>query len=239
MKLARRFLLLFLVLALILSVFTLNSCKPVTPAPTDPDHSDNSDIPDSSDSLGNSDVPENEPPVDLIMQTEAKNPAELDAKFYDASNWTYMTNHNGASRAGGALPVSLDDGSIKFHFANQAIEIGEHTNKTLSFMLKGTNDWEIWFNSGGIDNQTSSAYRLKCVDGEVIFTLSSFPNVAVASVAADLYNKAEWNRFDVSFFEVDGCICIEIYINGKLATLNADDDLPDELSVSGDVIIHD
>lgn len=225
MNLIRRFLSFLFAFALTLGTFALAACDSGAKTP-EPESSEPSN-------------PEGEPPVDLLLQTEAKDPAELDARFYDASSWEYMTNNNGASRENGGVPVSLDDGSIKFHFARQAIEIGEHTNKTLSFMLKGTNDWEIWLNSTGIDNQTSSAYLLKCVDGEIIFTLSSCPNVAAVSVAEGFYNKAEWNRFDIAFREVDGYICIEIYINGKLATLNAGTHLPEELSASGDAIVHD
>ena len=164
MKLTRKFLSMLLVCTFLLGIFALSSCDVLM------------------DLLNPTLVPENpgpEPEVELIDQTDAKKPAEIDAKFYDAYNWAYMTNNNGASRDGGALPVSLDDGSIKFHFANQAIDIGDHSNKTLSFMLKGTNDWAIWFNSTGIDNHTGSSYQLKCVNGELIITLSSNPDEAV------------------------------------------------------------
>ena len=116
MKLTRKFLLFLLVLALSLSTFALASC----------DSDTQTTAPQSSEGSGSE--PPVEPPVDLLLQTEATNPEEIDAKFYDASNWEYMTNNNGASREGGGVPVSLDDGSIKFHFTRQAIEIGKHTN---------------------------------------------------------------------------------------------------------------
>ena len=222
MKSTRNFLSLLLVLTLLFSALSLSSC-------------DLFETPDSGNGGNNSD---DKLSVDLIKQTEAKNPADLDAKFYDASNWVYMTNNNGASRDGGALPVSLDDGSIKFHFANQAIDFGNHFNKTLSFMLKGTNEWAIWFNSDGIDNNTGSSYQLKCVNGELIITLSSNPNEAMAKVAAGLYNKAEWNRFDIAFSDNDGMFSMQLYINGKLATLSDGKNNPDTCFVSANSFIH-
>lgn len=219
MKLTHKFLSLLLVFTLLLSVCSLASCDLLIKKP-------------------NSEAPGTEHPVvDPITQTESKNPAEFDTKFYDASNWVHMTNNNGTSRDGGALPVSLNDGSIKFHYANQAIDLGDHTNKTLSFLLKGTNDWAIWFNSIGIDNHTGSSYQLKYVNDELIITLSSNPNEAVAKVGAGLYNKAAWNRFDIAFSNDDGMFSIMLYINGKLASLSDGKNNPENCFVAGDTLV--
>ena len=219
MRVTRNFLSLLLILVLLYGTFVLSSCELFDITHENPS-------------------PDDKPSVELINQTEAKNPSEFNSKFYDASNWVYMTNNNGASLDGGSVPYSLDDGSIKFHFANQAIDIGDHTNKTLSFMLNGTNDWSIWFNSDGIDNHTGSSYQLKCVGGEVIVALSSNPNSAVAKVADGIYKSGEWNRFDVSFSINDGICELNIYINGKLATLENGDYTEDNLFVDNNTLIY-
>ena len=164
--------------------------------------------------------------------------SELDAKFYDASNWVYMTNNDGASNDGGDIPYSMADGSIKFHKANQAIEIGDMTNSTVSFMLKATNDFSIWFNSSTKDNHNNSSYRLAYAYGGLRIALSSAPEQAAALIGGDLYNKGEWNRFDIAFSTVDGVTEIKVYINGVRAALSAGDNTAPAISVANNTLTH-
>ncbi|MBQ8303133.1 MAG: hypothetical protein IJX97_06310 [Clostridia bacterium] len=164
--------------------------------------------------------------------------SELPDSFYDASNWGYMTNNDGQSNDGGDIPYSMVDGSIKFHKANQAYELGDVSNATVSFMLKGTNDWSIWFNSSTKDNHNNSSYRLAYAYGGIRLVLSSAPEQAAAVVTDNLYKKGEWNRFDVVFSTVDGVCEIKLYINGARATLAAGDNTTPQVSVSDNVLTH-
>lgn len=168
---------------------------------------------------------------------------ELSSDFYDASNWEYMTNNNGASLDGGDIPYSLSDGSIKFHRENQAIDIGDFTNSTVSFMLKGTNDWNIWFNSSTKDNANNSSYRLVYGYGELRLTLSSAPEQAAARIVNTTYEKGQWNRFDIAFStekNADGqtVTAIKVYVNGVRADLTAGDYTAPAVSVADNVLMH-
>ncbi len=164
--------------------------------------------------------------------------SELDGKFYDASNWEYMTNNNGASNDGGNIPYSMADGSIKFHNANQAILMGDQTNGTYSFMLKATNDFSIWFNSSTKDNANNSSYRLNYAYSELRIALSSAPEQSAAVVGGDLYKKGEWNRFDIVFSTTDGVCEIKLYVNGERAPLAAGNNTTPQVKVENNVLTH-
>ena len=164
--------------------------------------------------------------------------SELSSNFYDASNWEYMTNNGGASLDGGDIPYSMADGSIKFHRANQAIEVGDLTNATVSFMLKATNDFSIWFNSSTKDNADNSSYRLAYAYGGLRIALSSAPEQAAALIDGENYNKGEWNRFDIVFSTEDGVCEIKVYINGIRAELSAGDNTTPMVKVENNVLTH-
>ena len=163
---------------------------------------------------------------------------ELDSKFYNAANWSYMTNNNGAALDGGDIPYSMADGSIKFHKANQAIEMGDMTNATVSFMLKATNDFSIWFNSSTKDNANNSSYRLAYAYGGLRLVLSSAPDQAAAVIDETYFNKGEWNRFDLVFSTVDNVTEIKVYINGVRAELYSGDYTAPAINVSDNTFIH-
>ena len=164
--------------------------------------------------------------------------SELPDAFYNAASWVYMTNNDGASLDGGDIPYAMSDGSIKFHRANQAIQIGDLTNATVSFMLKGTNDWSIWFNSSSIDNANNSSYRLNYAYGGLRIALSSAPELAAAIIDDSNYNKGEWNRFDIVFSTDDGICDIKVYINGTRAALSAGDNTTPMVSVADNTLTH-
>ena len=172
------------------------------------------------------------------LDADAPDAVELASKFYDASSWTYMTNNNGASLDGGDVPYSMTDGSIKFHKANQAIEMGDMTNATVSFMLKATNDFSIWFNSSSIDNANNSSYRLAYAYGGLRLVLSSAPDQAAALISEEFYKKADWNRFDIVFSTVDNVTEIKVYINGIRAALTSGDYTAPSVNVADDTFIH-
>lgn len=165
-------------------------------------------------------------------------PTDLDAEFYSAENWEYMTNNNGASSDVGETVYSLNDGSVKFYRANQAIEIGEFSNETVSFMLKGTNDWSIWFNSSSKDNNAGNNYRLEYANGGLRLVVSTAPAQAAAVVSDSSYEKGGWNRFDVTFATDEKVCSIGLEINGETATLEAGGDTAPEITVDGNLFIH-
>ena len=138
--------------------------------------------------------------------------------FYDAENWEYMTNNSGASLDAGEVPVSLADGSIRFYRANQAYKLGDKTNETISFLLKGTHNWSIWLNSSSKDNADNDSYRLESIDGELRIVLSSSPNQA-AAVIDSTYEPGGWNRFEIEFETVEDTTRIWLSVNGESVTL--------------------
>lgn len=164
--------------------------------------------------------------------------AELESAFYDASNWEYMTNDGGAKLDGGDVPYSLADGSIKFHRANQAINLGDKSNSSASFMLKGTNDWSIWFNSDTKDNSGNYSYRLSYASGGLRLAVSSSGDKAAALAVGTDYKKGEWNRIDVAFSTENKVCKIKLYINGKRTTLTAGDDTSPAVQVDKNYLVH-
>lgn len=140
--------------------------------------------------------------------------------FYDATKWEYMTNSNGASLDSGEVPVSLADGSIRFFRANQAYNLGDKSNDTISFLLKATHNWSIWLNSSSKDNTSNNSYRLERLNDELRLVVSASANLAAAVITSD-YESGEWNQFDVAFETKDGVTRIAISVNGKTASLKA------------------
>ena len=164
--------------------------------------------------------------------------SELDEKFYNPHNWVYMTNNNGASLDGGDIPYAMADGSIKFHRANQAIEMGDFSNATVSFMLKATNDFSIWLNSSSIDNANNSSYRLNYAYGQLRIALSSAPEQAAAVISEENYKKAEWNRFDIVFSTENKVCQIKVYVNGVRADLSSGDNTTPQVKVEDNILTH-
>ena len=245
MKKTRILLTCILVVTLMLSAVIFSSCDMISGIFGNNDVEDgggnNDVIPDTPDDKpGDSENPDEKPDgPDNTDPTDVPVLSELPATFYNPDNWVYMTNDNGATLDGGDIPYAMNDGSIKFHKVNQAIEIGDFTNSTVSFMLKGTNDWSIWFNSSSIDNANNSSYRLAYAYGGVRIALSSAPEQAAAVVAEGLYKKGEWNRFDISFStNKDGVCEIKLYINGTRATLSAGDNTTPMVSVANNTLTH-
>ena len=217
-----------IVATLVLSILTLSSCSVIEKVKDFITGEQPGEQP--------GDQPGDQPGGDDV--TDVPTTSELDAKFYDASSWVYMTNDDGASLDGGDIPYTMADGSIKFHRANQAIAMGDHTNATISFMLKGTNDWSIWFNSSTKDNANNSSYRLAYAYGGLRLVVSSAPEQAAAIVDGDIYKKGEWNRFDIVFSTEDGVCQIKLYINGVRAALAPGDNTTPMINVSDNILTH-
>ena len=156
--------------------------------------------------------------------------------FYDATKWEYMTNNSGATPDSGEKPVSLADGSIRFFRANQAYQLGDKTNDTISFMLKATNGWSIWLNSSSKDNTANNSYRLVHKDNELRIVLSSSPN-QVAAVVHSTYQSGEWNRFDVQFKKTENVTQITVSVNGEPTTLT-EGAYKTDVSVENNVFSH-
>ena len=246
MKKTRIFLTLTLVIAMLFSILALGSCEWIKGlgqgenpphshsfvegkcecGETDPSYKPDGGKPDDGKpgDGGNTELP---PESD-----------ELDAKFYDAKNWVYMTNNNGASLDGGSIPYTMADGSIKFHNANQAIEMGDMSNAVVSFMIKATGDFSIWFNSSSIDNSNNSSYRFNYAYGQLRIALSSAPDQAAAVISEENYKKGEWNTVTISFSTTDNVCEIKVWINGALAELSSGDNTTPMVSVSDNTLTH-
>ena len=233
-----------IVIALLLSMFAFNSCKLIDQLK--PDNQGNQgnpsdQIPDNKPDDNPDDKPDDNPDNpgdDPTGDVDVPALSELDSKFYDATNWVYMTNNNGASLDGGDIPYTMADGSIKFHRANQAIEMGDFSNATVSFMLKATNDFSIWLNSSSIDNANNSSYRLNYAYGQLRIALSSAPEQAAAVISEENYVKGDWNRFDIAFSTADGVCEIKVYVNGVRAALSTGDNTTPMVSVADNVLTH-
>lgn len=230
---------LFVIMSLVLSLFILSSCSVIDKITGNNGDGGQSDVdPDDKPDSNPEGDPENKPEDKPEDKEKAPEASELDAKFYDASNWVYMTNNNGESLDGGNIPYTMADGSIKFHNANQAIEMGDFTNATVSFMLKATNDFSIWLNSSSIDNANNSSYRLNYAYGQLRIALSSAPELAAAVISEENYVKGDWNRFDVVFSTEDGVCEIKVYVNGYRAELSAGDNTTPMVSVDDNILTH-
>ena len=173
--------------------------------------------------------------------------------FFDSANWVYMTNRSGAEYDGGEVPVSLNDGSIRFFRANQAINLNAVANspkmesddpvyttegnvERFSFMLKATRNFSIWLKSSSVDNESNNSYRLTYENEALTVRLSNSPYQAAAYVTAD-YKKAEWNRFDIEFTTNGKQVLMTIEVNGKRASLSAGQ-YKTNVAVADNTLIH-
>ncbi|MBE7088441.1 MAG: hypothetical protein E7370_02835 [Clostridiales bacterium] len=163
---------------------------------------------------------------------------DLSSEFYNASNWIFMTNNGGASQDGGGLPYTLDDGSIKFHNANQAYLLDEDlSNGSVSFMIKTSKDWQMWFRASTADNTKTNCYKLFFKD-EVLHIRTSESQNDLAFVSAEDcgYLTNEWNKLELSFSTDENKNCtIKITVNGTKATFTAPEGQQNYLE-SGDLV---
>ena len=144
--------------------------------------------------------------------------------FYDAANWQYLTT--GTSKDPGEVPVSLDDGSIRFFRANQAHQMEEGAFENLSFLLKGTGDFTLWLAASAPDNREGDAIRLVRSNGKLRVSISLAPNNTAAAVTAE-FEEGEWNSIAISLKETEadeGTVStVSLTINGVDAQLSAGD----------------
>lgn len=167
--------------------------------------------------------------------------AELNGKVYVASNWEYMTNNNGASNDAGDKVYALNDGSVKFHRVNQAINLEQKLSKA-SFMIKSTHDFKLWFNSSSKDNATNNSYRLSYEYDELRLSVSTAGDKS-AAVVTSTFKLGEWNRIDIEFDEMlnpdtERTVCsIKLYVNGERATLAAGENTT-QITVENNILKH-
>ncbi len=149
---------------------------------------------------------------------------DLTQSFYEAKNWSYMTTNNGTGTDSGGIPYNLDDGSIKFHNANQAYLLeGDYSNDSLSFMIQTSKDWQMWFRASSADNTNNNCYKLFFKD-EVMHVRTSESTTDLAYVSADDcgYVTNQWNTLKLDFQTDENNNCtITLTVNGKEAQLCA------------------
>lgn len=140
-----------------------------------------------------------------------------DDPMFKAENWVYMTNNNGAGKDSGGIPCSLDDGTIKFHNANQAYNYGSDlSNGTVEFMLKASKNWQMWFLADTVDNKGVNCYKLVYLDNSLYFTTSeSTSPMATVKVEDTKYKVNDWNKLGLSFSTSDKLCTINLTVNGE------------------------
>ena len=139
-----------------------------------------------------------------------------DDPMFKAENWVYMTN--GTANDSGGIPCSLDDGTIKFHNANQAYDLGkDYSNGSLEFMLKGSKNWQIWLLADTVDNSSVHCYKLIYKDGVLNLTTSeTYVMLAGAEKDNTEYKENDWNKFGISFTVTQENVCtISVTVNGS------------------------
>ena len=122
-----------------------------------------------------------------------------DDPMFKAENWVYMTN--GSVKDSGGIPYSLDDGTIKFHNANQAYDLGkDYSDGSLSFMLKGSDNWLTWFLADTVDNTKVNCYKMIYKDDVLYMTASDTSQMlSGAEKQTTAYKTNEWNKFELKF----------------------------------------
>lgn len=130
-----------------------------------------------------------------------------DDPMFKAENWVYMTN--GSAKDSGGVPYSLDDGTIKFHNANQAYDLKkDYPEGTLEFMLKGSKNWQIWLLADTVDNYKVNCYKLIYKDGLLYFTTSETQQMLTGAEKENTeYKVNDWNKFKISFSTTSEKVC--------------------------------
>ncbi|MBO5328276.1 MAG: hypothetical protein J6B04_03805 [Clostridia bacterium] len=163
---------------------------------------------------------------------------DLPSEFYAAANWEYMTNNGGASVDGGGVPYSLNDGSIKFHNANQAYLLnGDLSNDKISFMINTSKDWQMWFRASTKDNSQNNCYKLFFKDEIMhVRTSESANDIALVTAEGCGYKTNEWNKLELGFATDENKNCtITITVNDIKANLSSPEGLPNYIS-NGDLV---
>lgn len=162
-----------------------------------------------------------------------------DDPIFKAENWKYMTNNNGAVQDSGGVPYSLDDGTIKFHNANQAYDYGSDlSNGSVEFMLKGSKNWQMWFLADTVDNTAVNCYKMIYKDGELYLTTSETLS-ALASVSAKntKYTENDWNKFEIAFSTESNVCEIKLTVNDEHVVFDGKPVL-ENATVSGGNLLH-
>ena len=139
-----------------------------------------------------------------------------DDPMFKAENWVYMTN--GSIKDSGGIPYSLDDGTIKFHNANQAYDLGkDYSDGSLSFMLKGSDNWQMWFLADTVDNTKVNCYKLIYKDDVLYMTASDTSQMlSGAEKQTTDYKTNEWNKFEIKFSVTQENVSnISVTVNGS------------------------
>ena len=156
-------------------------------------------------------------------------PQEPDPLFA-AENWQYMTVNGGKGNDSGGKPYTLSDGSIKFHNANSAYDCGKDlSNSSLSFMLNGSLNWQMWFLANTADNTNVNCYKLVYKDGVLFFTTSeakSLLPLASAKASDTKYKENDWNEFEIAFETADDVCTVKLTVNDSRVTFTSNDALP-------------
>lgn len=149
---------------------------------------------------------------------------EMPTEFFDAQNWQYMTVNGGRANVDGGIPYSLNDGSIKFHNANQGYDLGKsYIDDDMQFNIKTSKDWQIWLLSSSLDNNDGDCIKLFFKDEVLSVKTSESGNALATATAIDCgYITNAWNKMQISFSSsADGNITTKIAINDRTVAFTA------------------
>lgn len=129
--------------------------------------------------------------VDLSKDTIEIN--NLTDDFYNPEKWEGMENDHYS------VPEIQEDNSLRFNNTNATYNLADYSNKTISFNVKGNNDWNIYLLANSKSN-SSNHIRLECQYNVLRIKTSFSGNHAVAYVpAAYNFKMNEFNRLDLKF----------------------------------------
>ncbi len=128
----------------------------------------------------------------------------------DAANWQALTSGN--AQVKGEVPVSLDDGSIRFFRSSYGYELGEEAFTDFSCGLKVTGDWSLWLGATSPDVASAQGVRLEKRGDVLGVVLSSSPEEFAAVVSAELFEGA-WNDLSFSLQKEDDSLSLSLALN--------------------------
>ena len=137
----------------------------------------------------------------------------LSEDFYNPNKWEGMDNDHYS------VPVIQEDNSLKFNNTNAAYNLGDYSNKTISFNVKGNNDWNIYLLANDKSNN-SNHIRLEC-QYNVLRIKTSFSGVHAVAYVPFGYNfkMNEFNRLDLKFTTENNKTSMKMWLDSVPVTL--------------------
>ena len=133
---------------------------------------------------------------------------ELSDDFYNPNKWVGMDNDHYS-------PAEVQsDTSMKFRNTNAAFDMGDYSNKSLSFTVKGNNDWNIYLLANNKSNNSNNFIRVECQYNVLRIKTSFSGNSAVAYVPAGYnFKMNEFSRLDFKFETANSTTTMKMWVD--------------------------